>query len=102
MSPPHSNLNLNNIKPLSERRNNDINNQKWMINSLLERSCRSIPLGRVMLDNNILTTEPDQISAKVNDNFKSVASDPSSIRHIPEDWLQDERWYDDRNIILND
>ena len=97
MSPPHSNLNLNNIKPLSERRNNDINNQKWMINSLLERSCRSIPLGRVMLDNNILTTEPDQISAKVNDNFKSVASDPST-----EDWLRDERWYDDRNIILND
>jgi len=59
-----------------------------------------------MLNDNTLTTEPEQIYNQVNDHFKYVAG-PRNTRDIPDEWIPDytplheidERWFDSKPKI---
>ena len=87
---------------------NYIDNQKGMINSILERSRRTIVFDRVLITDSItqaqtLVTDPDALATYVNHHFQNVAGGSQGFKTLPTRWAHrylpidriQSSWYDD-------
>src|SRR5205823_10635457 len=102
-------ISYRNYQYLCEKRcSNYIDNQKGMINSILERSRRTIVLDQVLITDSItqaqtLVTDPDALATYVNHHFQNVAGGSQGFKTLPTRWAHrylpidriQSSWYDD-------
>jgi hypothetical protein len=68
-----------------------LNNQKRMIDNIIDREIKTIVLDRVLItDENtneqILITNPEQVKKETNKHFQMVVSSINTIKEIPDNW----------------
>ena len=93
---------------VNKRCSNYIDNQKGMINSILERSRHTIVLDRVLITDSVtqvqtLVTDPDALATYVNHHFQNVAGGSQGFKTLPTRWAYrylpidriQSSWYDD-------
>ncbi|GBC14866.2 hypothetical protein GLOIN_2v1485349 [Rhizophagus irregularis DAOM 181602=DAOM 197198] len=84
----------NKIKRAIEQRQKDLeDNQKRMIDNVMDREFRKINIDRVLSTNSkgedILIVDEDKIKEKVADHFQNCAGTISIDKELPEDWKEE-------------